>query len=48
MACGENGTGRFPEPKLIFDIILSYINKNRLLVNQFKNISILIFYLEEG
>ena len=42
MACGENGTGRFPEPKLIFDIILSYINKNRLFVNQFKNISILI------
>ncbi len=42
MACGESGTGRFPEPKLIFDVILSYINENRLFVNQFKNISIII------
>ena len=42
MACGENGTGRFPEPKLIFDIIMGYIKKNQTLVNQFKNISILI------
>ncbi len=42
MACGENGTGRFPEPKLIFETILSYINKDQILTNQFKNISILI------
>ena len=42
MACGENGIGKFPEPKLIFEIILSYINKNQTLVNQFKDISILI------
>ena len=42
MACGENGIGRFPEPKLIFEIVLSYINKNQTLVNQFKDISILI------
>ena len=42
MACGENGTGRFPEPKLIFDTVLSYINKNQILINQFKDISILI------
>ena len=42
MACGENGTGRFPEPELIFDRVLSYINKKQILVNQFKGISILI------
>ena len=42
MACGENGTGRFPEPKLIFDNLLAEINRNRSLVNQFNNISILI------
>ena len=42
MACGENGTGRLPEPELIFDRVLSYINKKQILVNQFKGISILI------
>ena len=42
MACGENGTGRFPEPKAIYDFILSYIKDNQILSNQFKNISIVI------
>ncbi len=42
MACGEEGIGRFPDPKLIFDYILSYINKNQTLNNQLKGISILV------
>ena len=42
MACGENGTGRFPEPKVIHRFILSYIKENQLLSNQFKNVSIVI------
>ena len=42
MACGESGTGRFPEPKLIFENIISHISKNESLANQFKGISILI------
>jgi phosphopantothenoylcysteine decarboxylase/phosphopantothenate--cysteine ligase len=42
MACGENGTGRFPEPKAIYEFILSYIRENHILSNQFKDISIVI------
>ncbi len=42
MACGENGTGRFPEPKSILKFALSYIKENQILKSQFKNISILI------
>ena len=42
MACGENGTGRFPEPKAIYEFILSYIKGNQILSNQFKDISIVI------
>ena len=42
MACGENGTGRFPEPKSILEFALSYIKEKEILKNQFKNISILI------
>ena len=42
MACGENGTGRFPEPKAIYEFILSYIRENQILSNQFKDISIVI------
>jgi len=42
MACGENGTGRFPEPKAIYEFILSYIKDNQILSNQLKNISIVI------
>ena len=42
MACGENGTGRFPDPNSIFELILSNIKQNQILSNQFKDISILI------
>ena len=42
MACGENGTGRFPEPRSIFETTLSYLKEDQILKNQFKNISILI------
>ena len=42
MACGEHGTGRFPEPKSILEFTLSYIKENQIRKNQFKNISILI------
>ena len=42
MACGENGTGRFPEPKAIYEFILSYIKDNQILSNQFKDVSIVI------
>lgn len=42
MACGENGTGRFPEPKTIYEFVLSYIKESKILSNQFKNISIVI------
>ena len=42
MACGENGTGRLPEPKSILEFILAYIKENQILKNQFKDISILI------
>ncbi len=42
MACGENGTGRFPEPKVILEKITSYISRSKYLSKQFENISILI------
>jgi len=42
MACGENGTGRFPEPKSILKFTLSYIKENQARENQFKDVSILI------
>ena len=42
MACGENGTGRLPEPESILEFILSYIKENQIIKNQFKDISILI------
>ena len=42
MACGENGTGRFPEPKAIYEFIVSYIKESQILSSQFKNISIVI------
>ena len=42
MVCGENGTGRLPEPKSILEFTLSYIKENQILKNQFKDISILI------
>ena len=42
MACGESGTGRFPEPKSIINYVFSYFHENRILASQLKNISILI------
>ncbi len=42
MACGESGTGRLPEPKVIVESILTEFNKSQTLANQFKDISILI------
>ena len=42
MACGENGTGRFPEPKLIFENVISNIIARKNTANQFKDVSIII------
>ncbi len=42
MACGESGTGRFPEPKIIFEKIVSNINKRKNTTDQFKDVSIII------
>ena len=42
MACGENGTGRFPEPKMIFENVISNIIDRKNTVNQFKDVSIII------
>ena len=42
MACGENGTGRFPEPKMIFENIISNIIDRKNTANQFKDVSIII------
>ena len=42
MACGENGTGRFPEPKMIFENVISNIIDRKNKANQFKDVSIII------
>ena len=42
MACGESGTGRFPEPKIIFEKIVSNIIKKKNTANQFQDVSIVI------
>jgi len=42
MACGEFGTGRLPEPKLIVEEIIKYLNYKKKLQNQFDNISVVI------
>ena len=42
MACGESGPGKFPEPKVIFDKIISNIITRKNIANQFKNVSIVI------
>ena len=42
MACGEFGTGRLPEPKLIVDEITNYLNYKKTSQNQFDNISVVI------
>ena len=42
MACGENGTGRFPEPKMRFENVISNIIDRKNTTNQFKDVSIII------
>ena len=42
MACGEFGTGRLPEPKLIVEEITNYLNYKKTSQNQFDNISVVI------
>ena len=42
MACGESGTGRFPEPRVIYDRIISNIINRKNISDQFKNVSIVI------
>ena len=42
MACGEFGTGRLPEPKLIVEEVTNYLNYKKTLQNQFDNISVVI------
>ena len=42
MACGEFGTGRLPEPKLIVEEITNYLNYKKISQNQFDNISVVI------
>ena len=43
MACGESGTGRLADPKLIFNTLISHLNKTTLLKNKhLKNISIIV------
>ena len=43
MACGESGTGRLAEPKLIFNKLISHLNKTTYLTNDhLRNISIIV------
>ncbi len=42
MACGESGTGRFPDPKIIFNQVISNMIKRKTTTNQFKDVSIII------
>ena len=42
MACGEFGTGRLPEPKLIVEEITNYLNYKKSSQNQFDNVSVVI------
>ena len=43
MACGESGTGRLAEPKLIFNTLLSYLNKKMHFANNhLQGISIIV------
>ena len=43
MACGESGTGRLAEPKLIFNTLISHLNKTAYLTNDhLRNISIIV------
>ena len=43
MACGESGTGRLADPKLIFNTLISHLNKTTHLINDhLKNVSIIV------
>ena len=42
MACGESGTGRFPEPNVIFEKMISYIIERKNTTNQFKDVTVII------
>ena len=42
MACGESGAGRFPDPKIIFNQMISNMIKRKKTANQFKDVSIII------
>ena len=42
MAYGEFGTGRLPEPNLIVEEVIKYLNYKKKLQNQFDNISVVI------
>ena len=43
MACGESGTGRLAEPKLIFNTLISHLNKTtHLKHDHLRNISIIV------
>jgi len=42
MACGESGKGRFPEPKIIFEKIISNVIERKNIANQFNDVSVVI------
>ena len=42
MACGESGTGRLPEPRVIFEKLISSLIKRNNIVDCLKNISVII------
>lgn len=42
MACGESGTGRLPEPRVIFEKLISNLIKINNITNCLKNISVII------
>ena len=42
MACGESGTGRLPEPRVIFEKLISSLIKRNNITDCLKNISVII------
>ncbi|MDC0226910.1 bifunctional phosphopantothenoylcysteine decarboxylase/phosphopantothenate--cysteine ligase CoaBC [Alphaproteobacteria bacterium] len=42
MACGESGTGRLPEPRIIFEKLISSLVKRNNITNCLKNVSVII------
>ena len=42
LACGESGTGRLAEPKLIFNTLLSHLKKNIVLNNNLDGVSVIV------